>query len=620
MSKNKQLIYIIIIFFIVWLVLVYGTKLFNQQIDKKITNYVYKQLSDLSHIASDQIKMQIDEQFYKLEALSSFISKQNNFQSDTVTQLLSDFAQYNNYLNVAVASPDGSFITHKRVTDGNVSDRDFFKLGMEGIKNVTGPFPAVVDPTISVVGVSTPITQNDEVVGVLTATYSTSSNNQIFSTSIFEGNGYILLVNSQGEIISNLTKEIPILEKNLLSILNKTNDNLNHNLKILENLKNGLSDVTYIEQYDGLVSYASYKPVGINDWYIFTIVPHEFLNKQLDSIKTDIFILGLVLGTAALILVVYIIFVQWKSHKELVAANLNLKKSDELYRIIIAQSESTIFEYDLKSKVYKCSEGYERMFKAFSNDPDDFILSEKYIHPDDLDDYGIVCYALTKAKPSATMEIRLKQSQNTYIWCKLSMTIIFEEDGTPSKLVGNIEDIHHAKLQTEILKQKASRDNLTGLYNKATTEMLINDILRESTSGKLNAMISADLDNFKAINDSFGHLFGDEVLKDMANLIKSTFRSDDVLGRFGGDEFIIFIRDLSSVDSIKDKAQELLSRFDGEYVVDGKKYSVSISIGISVSPYDGDCYYELYKKADEALINAKKAGKQCFKFYSENIV
>jgi diguanylate cyclase (GGDEF)-like protein len=129
-----------------------------------------------------------------------------------------------------------------------------------------------------------------------------------------------------------------------------------------------------------------------------------------------------------------------------------------------------------------------------------------------------------------------------------------------------------------------------------------------------HALMCIDLDNFKSINDLFGHLYGDNVLKEAAGIMKNLFRSDDVLGRFGGDEFVIFVRAIPNIDFVKEKAAELNSRLNKTYEKDGVECTVSASIGIAIFPSDGTAYSVLHQKADEASYAAKKSGKNTYRF------
>lgn len=169
----------------------------------------------------------------------------------------------------------------------------------------------------------------------------------------------------------------------------------------------------------------------------------------------------------------------------------------------------------------------------------------------------------------------------------------------------------------EELKTLAERDALTTLYNKAATEKYIREYLETASPGKQAVLFILDIDNFKKINDTKGHAFGDEVLRTLGTTIGIEFRVTDIIGRTGGDEFCVFLKDIKDVSNVKQEGDKLVRFFKnlslGQYV----KYKVSASIGGAVFPHDANNYEALYKAADKALYKAKKRGKAQYALYSE---
>lgn len=166
------------------------------------------------------------------------------------------------------------------------------------------------------------------------------------------------------------------------------------------------------------------------------------------------------------------------------------------------------------------------------------------------------------------------------------------------------------------LTDKADTDLLTGLNNKAATERKIRTYLQENPD-RQGLLFLFDVDNFKKINDTMGHAFGDEVLRTLGHQIAAYFRVTDVIGRIGGDEFMIFLKDIKDEESIQKEARKLEQFFKnfqaGEYV----KYSATASIGAAVYPQDARDFESLYKMADKALYVSKKRGKNRLTFCSE---
>lgn len=168
------------------------------------------------------------------------------------------------------------------------------------------------------------------------------------------------------------------------------------------------------------------------------------------------------------------------------------------------------------------------------------------------------------------------------------------------------------------LEDKADTDLLTELNNKMATERKIQEYIDTHPDSKCLFFLF-DIDNFKKINDTMGHAFGDEVLRTLGQRLRNEFRVTDIIGRTGGDEFILFLKDLKTDEVVKKEAKRLENLFEqfkvGEYV----KYSATASIGATVYPKDAKDYQGLYKSADTALYEAKRRGKNCLVFYDKDI-
>lgn len=166
------------------------------------------------------------------------------------------------------------------------------------------------------------------------------------------------------------------------------------------------------------------------------------------------------------------------------------------------------------------------------------------------------------------------------------------------------------------LEGKADTDLLTGLSNKISTENKIKEYLEWNPHSQ-GVMILIDVDNFKKINDTMGHAFGDEVLRNLGTRLRSLYRMSDIVGRLGGDEFVVFLKDIRDEDVIRRESHKLEIFFHGFEVGEYVKYSVTASLGAVVFPADGDVFEELYQNADKALYTAKKAGKNRLVFYRD---
>lgn len=172
------------------------------------------------------------------------------------------------------------------------------------------------------------------------------------------------------------------------------------------------------------------------------------------------------------------------------------------------------------------------------------------------------------------------------------------------------------KRKREGLLHLAETDQLTGLYNKVTTERKIKEYFEENPNSQ-SLLFVLDIDNFKKINDTMGHAFGDEVLREIGQGLKQQFRASDIIGRAGGDEFIILLKHVTEDQYIIREAKKLENFFNGLQVGTYTKYSVTSSIGCAIFGRDGNTFETLYKQADEALYKAKHRGKNQLAFYKD---
>ena len=161
----------------------------------------------------------------------------------------------------------------------------------------------------------------------------------------------------------------------------------------------------------------------------------------------------------------------------------------------------------------------------------------------------------------------------------------------------------------------AQRDALTGLYNKEYTQKHIEQILREKSG--THGFVILDVDYFKQVNDNYGHLVGDKVLQTLGSFLQSQFREYDIVGRIGGDEFVILMCNLTDSGAVESKIRKLVKRVRELRVEEMGDRELTISVGISVAPEHGSSFMELYRNADMALYETKRAGKNGYSVYRQ---
>ena len=189
---------------------------------------------------------------------------------------------------------------------------------------------------------------------------------------------------------------------------------------------------------------------------------------------------------------------------------------------------------------------------------------------------------------------------------------VYDDGGKLHSIIGKLIDYSDEEAEREKLIAASQMDGLTGLYNAVTTRELISDRIRIKNKEETDAFIMMDCDGFKDINDRFGHLAGNEALKDIAKTLKQTFRETDIIGRVGGDEFCVYLKRIPSTNFIEDKCRQL----NRAVKKINKDFNISISMGIAFAE-EGKSYEDLFNEADNALYKTKEQGRAKFVIHGE---
>jgi diguanylate cyclase (GGDEF)-like protein len=199
----------------------------------------------------------------------------------------------------------------------------------------------------------------------------------------------------------------------------------------------------------------------------------------------------------------------------------------------------------------------------------------------------------------------------------------YDEHGNINGIIALINDVTKQRLLELELDKRSKTDSLTGLLNKGATEELIRMMLlnyyKDNTENSKCALMMIDVDKFKIINDTLGHAKGDKVLSAISGIIKNTFKGMDVAGRIGGDEFMVFLRDIEKPDNAMHLAESIEKNTNRLILNEDIHTYVSVSIGISMYPEHGKTFEELYHTADKALYYSKKHGRAYWKLYTPEL-
>jgi diguanylate cyclase (GGDEF)-like protein/PAS domain S-box-containing protein len=236
------------------------------------------------------------------------------------------------------------------------------------------------------------------------------------------------------------------------------------------------------------------------------------------------------------------------------------------------------------------------------------------IYPDDWQLFVDATYAHLENREKYDVEYRIIDSNKHLRWIRSVGRVDESRNADPSYFRGIVQDITELKEAEEQIKQLAFYDPLTQLPNRRLLdERLQHGIDKGQREGTQLAVLMLDLDRFKAVNDSFGHSAGDELLQQVATRIKAQLRKVDTAARLGGDEFVVLLPDISHHDDVERVALAIISELSQAFWLhEINKVNIGTSIGISFYPEHGDNPEILLDRADTALYKAKDQGRGCF--------
>ncbi len=299
-----------------------------------------------------------------------------------------------------------------------------------------------------------------------------------------------------------------------------------------------------------------------------------------------------------------------------------LHMQEERCALMLEQVKDIIFEWNYDSNEMFYSKYFDEKFgytPVVSDFPDGFIHLG-IVYREDRQVFLNLFKTINMGSSYSEDEIRIRKNDGGYLWCRMCIMAVRDERNVLHRIIGMISDIDSEKREKDEIKESARRDPLTMLYNKGATADLIEESLNNTNCGQC-ALLMVDIDNFKEVNDKLGHNVGDEVLKELAIRIQSLFRDGDIIGRVGGDEFVVFMRNITSQQIADYKAKCIVQALDYKvsHEATGESVNVTGSVGISFAPKDGTSYVQLYAKADKALYYSKKNGKSQVSVYEDEL-
>lgn len=372
------------------------------------------------------------------------------------------------------------------------------------------------------------------------------------------------------------------------------------------------SQIPYYMTYDNLES---------GNLIVCNLIPCSYVEQQVSALNASSDDLILVIFSVIFIMIILIFIVQSITTIRIRNNQNRLQLEQDRFHTVMKYTQSAIWEYNIKKNIMEKPDNTIGINLGSAKTPDFEAAALKCnaIYKEDIPVFQDFCKDLRNGKPDISTELRALDMNGNYVWFSIVGNTIFNTKGTPVSVIGQTTNINQEKQEMELLKNLSERDPLTKLYNRKTAQTLIDNILDASGDSDLHAFCMIDVDNFKSINDTFGHIFGDAVLTEISTKLKQAFEKEHIISRYGGDEFTIFIKYAPSIDYIEEKAQLINELLKDIYVGEHAERKITTSVGIAIYPYAGTEQKSLMKHADIALYYSKNAGKSCYHIYNDNM-
>jgi len=296
-------------------------------------------------------------------------------------------------------------------------------------------------------------------------------------------------------------------------------------------------------------------------------------------------------------------------------ADVNEEK--QRFLALASVDEKWIFEYDIKKDRISITQnvGGSNEQKVRLDHISREAKLQRYVLYADWEELDRFVGECIEGKPILETQLRLRDHKADYLWYQFRARTLFDKDNTPVNVIGTIENIDDRKRMELRIADENMRDPLTKLYESDHAKVLMDEFLANQEGTEYAGLLLIDVDNFSGLIEEMGATFADEVLKSIATDLDEIFYTSDILGRVGGDQFIVLMKNIKKVPDIEKKMQEIQDVVHKTYSEAEMRFSTTVTIGASVFPVDGRCYEELYRNAEKTLVYEKEHGKNRYGLY-----
>lgn len=617
MKKNGKKRYLYIGLLAVVILVFIGETMsgFYKDIQTQVYGTSLQSMQNISMQGGAVVEKNLEGYLSTLYGMERFLNGEQLHQKENIDRLREFLQEHTfGFQRLAIADSSGKSV----VTNGeelNISDRTFYQTCMKEQKAAIEIRESeVIRQPVCIVAVPI-LTDAGQTSGVLYGIIELGVFNIYNNTVLEDEEQYIQIVDKNGTYVM----------KEASSLIGKK-DNIFEGLATVESTvsipdireKMDQEQQFFTEITDGTFTELVYfTPLKLNDWCVVTVMDRSRITDTVDGLLGNrVYIMILKVAGVILALCILLLFLFWKDGQQVRRFNEEMKYDEGIFRIASEKAGFVIMSYSLKNRQLRFINNTLMNLefpRQMDNAPEEIM---KYI-PDDPELKAQVrsvfdCMEKKSGRWETSIEVHHK---NRTFFLRLQMTGLTDEQGNVKQYVGIIEDT----TEKQVLQEKADKDPLTGLYNRNKAGELIVECLKKETParGNTHACMIMDIDNFKTLNDTLGHQMGDRALKDVSEILRKHFRKYDILCRLGGDEFLIFIKNIPE-NVIQKNVTNLLQKLELKYENETDCVKITASAGIALVNERDLELNELYRRADMALYEVKHRAKNSFMIYRQN--
>lgn len=621
--EKKKILPIIIITMLLIFGLAYAVIINQYMVTQKELERSNSILSDSAREQARIFETKIECQFGILESFREYMSK-SDFDANGTVMLLNHIVKAGNFYQSGFSYLDG-----KAVINGgfsiDISQNEYFKTAVLGKRSI-GYVPSSQIGKKALFVCAIPMYEDEKISGVFFGSCEADGFVPLLISEAYGGKGYSFICDSEGHLLVQPESDSFIWKyyfredssATLYKALETVSFDDYYSLdEMKENISKGKGG-TFSYHMGNRSRYGIYEPLGYNNWYIYNAIDADMIHYKIKSNTQIAVSTSIIVLMCAMVAAVYFVYNE-RRHQKLVdeekekliekeaAEKRVILEHNERFRIAFKKLVATTWDYDLitheitQSDLSEEWHGFEKIIK---NVPQSFVECG-YIHSDSVNDFLAMYDKLFAGEPTAEGVFRVQSLDRQEWWYEhIQYVNLFDINGKPYKAIGMGHDV----TEQHRLAKEVKVDPLTGLLNHKATIIGIKELLKGTTNEITSALFMIDVDNFKEVNDTLGHKVGDDVLVRISEIIKAEFCKDDVVGRIGGDEYLVLMSNISSTEEAEKRAADLVSSLQMNCNIGDEQVTLSSSVGVAIHN-ERESYDSLYLRADKALYRAKNAGR-----------